>query len=89
MREKPQTPAQRVANPVWLRAQIERIVGACDASIEEAQALADKAYGDHRNMYLARVEIHQHWKQQLERVLRGKTLVEEIAKDLKQAGIHS
>lgn len=79
MREKHQTPAQRVTNPVWLRAQIERIVGACDARIEEAEALADKAYGDHRNMYLARVESHQHWKQQLERVLRGKTLVEEIA----------
>ena len=88
MREKLQTPAQRVTNPVWLRDQIGKFVQDCDANVTEDQQLADKERDDRRRaIYLERVESHQHWKHQLERVLRGKTLVEESAVALARKGV--
>lgn len=78
MKQKRQSPAQRVANPVWLREQIGKLVNDCAANIEYDQELADKTRGDDRGVYLARVESHQHWKRQLERILRGKTFNEEL-----------
>ena len=83
MREKPQTSAQRVSNPVWLRAQIQKLIEECDSNIEEDQALADKTRDNARDTYLARVESHQHWKRQLERILRGKTFAEELRDSVK------
>lgn len=79
MREKHQTPAQRVANPVWLRDQIRKLVKDCDDNIDEDQTLVDKERDDRRrDMYFARVESHRHWKRQLERILCGKTFAEEL-----------
>lgn len=78
MKEKPQTPSQRVANPVWLRSQIGKLVRDCDENIEEDTRRANQARGDERAMYLARVESHRHWKRQLERILRGKTIGEDL-----------
>ena len=76
MRQKHQSSAQRVANPVWLRDQIKRLITDCADNIKEAQARADRAPSDEIANFLARVEIHRHWKRQLERVLRGKTNAE-------------
>lgn len=87
MTSKNQTPAQRVANPVWLRAQIQRLIKECAFHIEEDQALADKARDDAGDRYLERVESHRHWKQQLERILRGKTTNEDLRALLQQEGV--
>ena len=85
--EKLQTPAQRVSNPVWLREQISGLIESCDDNIAEDQELADKARDDNkRGLYLERVDSHKHWKRQLERVLRGKTFMEEIIENAKSAG---
>ena len=79
MRDKHQTPAQRVANPVWLREQIGKLIQDCDDNIKEDQKLADKERDDRRqDIYLARVESDRHWKSKLERILRGKTLTEDL-----------
>ena len=78
MKEKPQTPSQRVANPVWLREQISELIEVCDASIGEDQELADAAWDDLRDYYLSRVESHRHWRMRLERILRGKTFTEDL-----------
>lgn len=87
MRDKYQTPAQRVANPVWLRAQIRKLIKECDFHIEEDQALADKARDDAGDRYLERVESHRHWKKHLARILRGKTASEDLRDFLQQEGI--
>ena len=85
--DKPQTPAQRVTNPVWLRDQISALIESCDDNIAEDQELADKARDDgKRGLYLERVDSHKHWKRQLERVLRGKTFMEEVTENLKSVG---
>ena len=77
--DKRQTPAQRTANAVWLRQQITQLVTSCDESIEKDQELADKARDSaKRDMHLGHVSCHQHWKRQLERILRGKTFTEEL-----------
>ena len=87
MREKHQTPAQRVANPVWLRDQIGKLVQDSNKNITKDQQLADNERDDaKRGRYLERVESHQHWKRQLERILRGKTFMEEVAENLKSTG---
>jgi hypothetical protein len=84
VKEKPQTPAQRVANPVWLRDQIAKLVEDCEANIleDEKQATCAKS-GAQEEKYLARAESHRHWKLQLERILRGKTLGEELREAVK------
>ena len=85
--EKLQTPAQRVSNPVWLREQISGLIESCDDNIAEDQALADKERDSaKRDCYLERVDSHKHWKRQLERVLRGKTFMEEVTENLKRTG---
>lgn len=76
MKQKHQTPAQRVANPVWLRDQIKRLITDCVNNITEDQDRADRAPFHETAKFLARVECHRHWKQQLERVLRGRTVAE-------------
>ena len=87
MKHKHQTPAQRVTNPVWLREQIGTLIESCAENSAEDQELADNEHDDaKRGRYLERVESHQHWKRQLERILRGKTFMEEITEDLKSAG---
>lgn len=78
MREKHQTHAQRVANPVWLRDQIGKLVDVIDAVLGENQKLADKLAdkerdGPRRALYLGHIESYQHCKRQLERILRGET----------------
>jgi hypothetical protein len=78
VKEKRQTPAQRVANPVWLRDQITQLVKDCNENIAIDQKLADKARDDKRDMYLARVESHRYWKRTLERILHGRTFAEEL-----------
>lgn len=84
MKEKPQTLAQRVANAAWLRGQIVELVADCDENIAEDQELAAKERDDvRRGRYLASVEINNHWKRQLERVLAGKNSAEDLADTLK------
>lgn len=79
MKEKRQTPAQRVTNPVWLREQISNLIEGCEENSTEDQELADKAHDStKRDMYLERVASHQHWKRQLERILTGKAFTEEL-----------
>ena len=83
MKEKSQTPAQRVANPVWLREQIAKLVADCEENITEDQARADKERDDDRRArYAASVDCHRHWKRQLERILIGKTVIEDLADTL-------
>ena len=84
MKEKPQTSAQRVANPVWLREQISNLIESCEENIAEDQELVDKAHDSaKRDMYLERVASHQHWKRQLERILTGKTFTEDLRDTVK------
>lgn len=87
VKQKQQTPAQRVANPVWLRDQIGKIIDECDNNIAEDQRLADNSRDTSRDRYLAQVESNRHWKRQLERILRGKTANEDLRDFLRQAGI--
>ncbi len=85
---KRQTPAQRIANPVWLRGEIAGLIEDCAAHIEEDQELADKACEDDTSgWFLARVSVHHHWKRQLERILRGKTSTEDLQAFLKREGV--
>jgi hypothetical protein len=78
VKEKQQTPAQRLANPVWLRAQIKDLIHNCDMHIKEDLKLAAQTYDDVSAQYRASVVSHRHWKRQLERVLRGETLTEKL-----------
>lgn len=88
MKQKPQSPAQRVANPVWLRAQIQEVIDECNSNIEEDQELAYKACDDTKcERYLERVASHWHWKCRLERILRGTTSTEDLQMFLKQEDI--
>ena len=83
MTTKTQTPAQRITNPVWLRQQIATLVTECDENITEDQALAAKERDDARRArYEASVDCHRHWKRQLERILVGKTSIEDLADTL-------
>lgn len=75
--EKSQTPAQRVANAAWLRAQIQQLVADCADQIAEGQRQAHDGRVAQRDAHLARIGTHRHWKRKLERVLRGKTSAEE------------
>lgn len=72
--DKLQTPAQRIANAVWLRDQLAQLITRCEENIADDQALADKELSV---VHLVRVASHRHWKRQLERILRGKTFTEE------------
>lgn len=86
---KNQTPAQRVANPVWLREQIAQIVAECDENIEEDRALAAKERDEERRArYEASIDCHRHWKKQLQRILAGKTSNEGLADTLRELGVH-
>ncbi len=86
MKEKNQTPAQRVANPVWLRAQLQELVKVCDEDIQEDQERADRTgCVEAQDKYLVLVESNRYWKRQLERILDGKT-ADESLHDLRQAG---
>lgn len=79
VRDKHQTPSQRITNAMWLRSQITALVTSCDENIAEDQELADKARDSaKRDMYQERVASHQHWKRQLERILTGKTFTEDL-----------
>jgi hypothetical protein len=71
---KPQTPAQRVTNPVWLREQIGKLIQDCDASIKADADLAELSHADatKRAKHLTRVEIHCDRKRQLMRILEGR-----------------
>jgi len=84
---KPQTKAQRLANPVWLRRQIAELVADCDDSIKEDLAMAKQTSGDVSTSYNASVQIHRHWKKQLERILAGKTSADELAETLGELGV--
>lgn len=84
MKEKVQTPAQRVANAEWLRVQIRQLIQECTSNIREDQKLADKAIDSHlRDRAHARVESDSHWKRQLERILSGKTSQEALHERLR------
>lgn len=87
MKEKAQTIAQRLANPVWLRAQIRELIKSCDANIKEDQKRARATYGETSARYSAGVESHRHWKRQLERVLQGTTASESVQVSLAEEGI--
>lgn len=88
MKEKHQTPSQRIANPVWLRGQIAELIDDCDENIAEDQALADKERDDARRArYEASVDCHRHWRRQLERILAGKTSTESLADTLATLGV--
>ena len=88
MNTKNQTPAQRITNPVWLRQQITKLVAACEENLTEDQALANKERDDvRRARYLASVDCYQHCKQQLERILTGKTALEDLADTLIAQGV--
>jgi len=78
-----QSPAKRLLNATWFRAQIAELVADCDENITEDQELAAKERDDvRRGRYLASVEINSHWKRQLERVLAGKNSAEDLADTL-------
>jgi hypothetical protein len=85
VKEKLQTPAQRVANAVWLRDQIARLITSCDERIEEDERLAAWARGDEGALVRARIEFHEHWRRQLQRILRGKTLAEDLRTTIEKA----
>jgi hypothetical protein len=79
VKEKQQTAAQRIANPVWLRDQIRALVRDCNENIKEDQKLAAQARDDdRRKIYLERAASCQHWKRDLERILHGKTYEEDL-----------
>lgn len=87
---KNQTPSQRVANPVWLRQQIAKLITECDETIAEDRALLAKERDDQRRArYEASVDCHRYWKKQLERILTGKTDVEALADILIENGVVS
>jgi hypothetical protein len=77
---KPQTPAQRITNPVWLREQIQELIRDCESNIKEDEDLADQVLTNaaERDKYLARVESHRYWRRQLRRILRGKTFADGV-----------
>lgn len=84
---KPQTTAQRLSNPVWLREQIAALVADCESNIRDDMELADQASGDVSERYRASVQSHRHWKRQLERVLSGKTTAEDLQARIARGGI--
>jgi hypothetical protein len=86
VKEKKQSTAQRLANPVWLRGQIRELIKSCDANIKEDLKRADQTYDDMSARYRASVESHRYWKRQLERVLQGKSS-EDVQALLAQEGI--
>lgn len=87
MSEKPQSHAQRVTNPVWLRKQLEQLVKECDSAIEQEQSFVELARtAEESAQFSARVSSHRHWKRQLERVLRGKTSAEDLTCDTVTCG---
>lgn len=78
-REKHQTPAQRVTNAPWLRGQVADLAERCREAVAEDQAQADQEVDPvRRARYEASVDCHRHWRRQLERVLRGRTIAEEL-----------
>lgn len=79
---KHQTPAQRIANAVWLREQIEARVKETVALIREDQSLAEHAGPEETDRYLGRIESHRYWKRQLERILRGRTIADELSEGI-------
>jgi len=84
---KTQTPAQRVANPVWLRDQLRQLARDCDATIEEDQKLAAETRDDdRRKIFFDRIESNRYWKRQFERVLRGQTHIEDLDAFMKREG---
>lgn len=79
MKEKQQTDAQRVANPVWLRDQLQRLITSCDEHIKDD--LADNERDSvRRARYEASIDCSRHYRRQLERILAGKTAAEDLAK---------
>ncbi len=82
-----QTPAQRIANPVWLRGQIQELIRSCADNIKDDLKLADQTYGDVSAQYHASVKSHRHWKRQLERILQGKTSAEVLRSVLAAEGL--
>lgn len=85
---KKQTPAQRVANPVWLRGEIETLIKHCADNIEFDQEIASSSSNSGlQHGYEQRVEAHRYWKRQLERLLRGKTVSEDLRDFLQRAGV--
>lgn len=85
MKEKRQTPAQRVTNPVWLRDQIQQLIKDCGNNIKTDLELAGQTYGDTSQGYRASVSSTRHLKSQLERILRGKTFTEELRESVKRS----
>ena len=80
MKDKPQSSAQRVANPVWIRSQIQKLIESCANHIKDDQALAEKERDTvRRARYEASVDCARHYKRQLERILVGKTFPEDLA----------
>jgi hypothetical protein len=86
VKEKRQTIAQRLSNPVWLRAQLRELIQSCDEHITEDWKLAQQTSGDVSARYLASVQSHRYWKRQLERVLRGNTFAEDLEENLAREG---
>lgn len=84
MREKPQTPAQRVANPVWLREQIKQLIKSCDENIAEDLRMAERTSGDVSERYGASATSTRHWKRRLQLILEGKTFAEEVAENIER-----
>ena len=84
MKEKPQTSAQRLANPVWLRAQVKALIQLCEQNIAEDLKIANQTSGDVSVGYFASVQIHRYWKHQFESVLCGKAPGAGLEEDLKQ-----
>jgi hypothetical protein len=81
---KHQTPAQRITNPVWLRAQISELIEDCDENIAEDEELAAKERDDTRRArYEAAIDCNRHWKKQLTRILAGKDGDEDLADTLR------
>lgn len=78
---KRQTPAQRITNPVWLRRQIEQRLREVAALIDDEQCAIDRDPGN-REKYLGRIESHRYWKRQLERILRGSTVADDVAEGI-------
>jgi hypothetical protein len=74
-----QSPAQRIANAVWLRMQIQSLANDAAANAKEDAKNAEESGSDERDKYVARADTAKHYASELRRILRGLTWDEDFA----------
>ena len=75
---------RRLGTAEWYREQIRKLIESCDENIKEDKELADTALYEVRDKYVARVETAQHYRNNLARILRGRTFAEDLGESLKK-----